>query len=107
MSGDSEMVERVARAIDPEADWDGRQRKELAEIGLSPNTTTGFAATLEPRKAKARERARAAILAMREPTEDVVMAMIDAWPARHERSTFEQSVKKIWAGGIDAALGQK
>ena len=85
------MVERVARAIVPEL-WPEGAAASAAENGMvivSP-------AMLE----KARSVARAAILAMREPTPEMTRAVANvAW---HSGSGINPAA--VWAAGVDEAL---
>lgn len=78
----SDMIEKVARAIDPEA------------FDL-PRDTRGAAQKWRLRTAKARKLARAAIEAMREPT-DGVMRIV------REKHGFQDA--SIYSKFIDAAL---
>ncbi len=74
------MVERVARAIDAASYEEGeRWRAELPKL------------------------ARAAIEAMREPTEEIVQAMTEAASAASHDFYYETA----WRMGIDAILAEK
>jgi hypothetical protein len=85
MNEATEMVERVARAL---AKRQVRPYRPWEE--LPAEWTAGF-----------REDAREVIAALREPTPEIVSAMI---AADRRRKRFAQTVKRDWRAGIDAAL---
>ena len=92
----SDMVEKVARAIDPEA------------FDL-PRDTRGAAQKWRLRTAKARKLARAAIEAMREPTEAMCRTGESSKGASSPESWVDgsytpENVELIWKDMIDAAL---
>lgn len=78
----SGLVERVARAIDPDA-WDTEKLVGARQFA----------------QAKALRQARAAIEAMREPTEAMILAH-----SENGGLDFSEHVKTDWRAMIDAAL---
>jgi hypothetical protein len=82
----SEMVDRVARALETEAEAIRKQEEQSGPIGVD---------------ARWPQLARAAIEAMREPTE----GMLGAVYGNHgETDGSDQSARKTWGAMIDAAL---
>lgn len=85
------MIERVARAIDPCA-WD-----VMTHDDGCPDCRAA--------REQARGRARAAIEAMREPTEEMVRmgmtALPNSTPGRHQKTGW------VWDAMIDAALKEQ
>ncbi|TGP29093.1 MULTISPECIES: hypothetical protein [unclassified Mesorhizobium] len=81
----SDMVERVAKAIEPSL------------LGVF---TAGM------RKAVAREIARAAIEAMREPTPEIIQAWLAFYEVRNEPKHMTKRAITIWHTLISAALSQ-
>jgi hypothetical protein len=94
----SEMVERVARAIDPTA-WrwlDSIVGREPAHPAEAPTRATQV------------RQARAAIEAMREPTEAMLRASPVVGTGPDERGNWAVNTKPaqaVWPAMIDAALG--
>lgn len=99
MSEIVEIVERVARAIDPLA----FHPEEIERIGLNPDR-------MRLRRNRAEKKARAAIEAMWQPTERMIRAAYgdDVPPdCTAERTIAELKMNKIgvhWRAMIDAAL---
>lgn len=87
----TDAVERVARALDPECFEDAvvRVYGDLWAYEL---------------QAKARRQARAAILALREPTPEMLQAACDATFCP-DPLTPETAHRIGWTAAIDAALG--
>lgn len=87
----SEMVERVARALDPEA--------------FGHDFPVMAAKHYEVRRSISMKRARAAIEAMREPTEAMVKAVYDqADPGFCDEPGESTSPRDAWQQMIDEAL---
>lgn len=92
MAADSEMVERVARAIGGEVEWH-RAPELCSQSQLA-------------RRDEHRRLARVAILAMREPTEEMVKSCCDgddSW----NHCIRDDDGRVLWREMIDAALSQK
>ena len=87
----NEMVDRLARAI-----CDAEACQGLREPFPCDVCDKGGCVTL----------ARAAIGAMREPTEAMIDAIADALMDGHDEPTTGDCAL-IWRAGIDAALGQR
>lgn len=96
-AGDSEMVERVARALCKADGWGN------PDMALSINDSA-FGGPVDdcarPVWRRYVERARAAILSMKEPTEVMILAAKD-------HAHLGLSVAESWRSMIDAALSQK
>lgn len=89
-----DMLERVARAIDPDV-WEGE--------GDYP----AMKARIESRRAVSLMNARAAIEAMRDPTPEIYRALTKAGmnaSPRDEIWPTDCSAGAIWRAGINAAL---
>lgn len=86
----SEMVERVARAMDP-------MSAKIADMLISKGLKSSDVLGILPM-----EKARAAIEAMREPTEAMVEYALDVRPIM-----MPDTPRELWEAMIDAALGEE
>jgi len=86
------MIERVARAIDPEI-W----------AVDAPIPTRSATIDFHARRQESCRVARAAIEAMREPTDAITCAIADASPSY----TMKDTRIRIWEAAIDAALNEQ
>lgn len=96
-----DMVERVARAIDPQA-FDGRYPTTYPPQNIIARDR--FLAG-ERRQKKARKQARAVLAALREPTEAMIAAADNLNPG--SGLPYEPgSPAQVWRAMIDAAEGR-
>lgn len=91
------MIEKVARAIS------GRDPDELVEISMLEKTTHIPVYKMVPKWTLRIEQARAAIEAMREPTE--AMTMVNGPGNQHNYADAEAAA--TWRKMIDAALKEQ
>lgn len=87
----SEMIERVAAAIDPAA-FSGEAVQPYWELWV------------KDRQAKARRLAKTVIKAMREPTEDMRLEGESRATSGIGHAVDDDAVPKVWRGMIDVAL---
>jgi len=102
----SEMVERVARAIATElgANLDTAFADKTEWTNMRGTDAAGRWRDInEPFKSDYLAAARAAIQAMREPSDGMVEA---GWRAKEYGMTLEESVAATWPAMITAALGE-
>ena len=90
-------VEEVARALSASdgANWDAKTDSETAN-GCTPDEQRDYW----------REKARAAIGAMREPTEAMVLAGYNALMEWDARTGEDYGIGEVWRAMIDAALSE-
>lgn len=95
--GMSELVDKVARAIAPDILYffDGEDKRRTAR----PDFYDACVGATD--KVTLEKIARAAIEAMREPTQEMVQARIDAYPGELRVRDYD---KEVWRTMIGAAL---
>ena len=94
----SEMIERVARAIRPEA------FEPITEGARTAGMTEFLEKCRERGVEQALKRARAAIEAMREPTEAMVASGESAASFGIGKPKDDDAIPRVWRWMIDAAL---